>query len=84
MTRKETGAADVTLDLMAIQSNALEAIRDYGHYLRDEESAGMPEVAYVGQLMEEDSARAAASAWRIMIILRSFAALTGLVPRSRS
>jgi hypothetical protein len=70
MTRKETGAADVTLDLMAIQSNALEAIRDYGHYLRDAESAGMPEVAYVGQLMEEDSARAAASAWRIMIILR--------------
>jgi hypothetical protein len=48
MTRKETGAADVTLDLMAIQSNALEAIRDYGHYLRDAESAGLPEVAYFG------------------------------------
>jgi len=60
MTRKETGAADVTLDLMAIQSNALEAIRDYGHYLRDAENAGLPEVAYfVRQLMEEDSARAA-------------------------
>ena len=57
MTRKETGAVDVTLDLMAIQSNALEAIRDYGHYLRDAENAGPPEVAYfVRQIMEEDSA----------------------------
>jgi len=28
MTQKETGAADVTLDLLAIQSNALEAFRD--------------------------------------------------------
>jgi hypothetical protein len=26
MTQKETGAADVTLDLLAIQSRALEAI----------------------------------------------------------
>jgi len=60
MTREETGAADVVLDLMAIQSNALEAIRDYGHYLRDAEVAGLPEVAYfVRLLMEEDSARAA-------------------------
>ena len=60
MTRKETGAVDVTLDLMAIQSNALEAIRDYGHYLRDAENAGPPEVAYfVRQIMEKDSARAA-------------------------
>ena len=29
MAQEETGAADVTLDLLAIQSNALEAIRDY-------------------------------------------------------
>ena len=29
MTQKETGAADVTLDLLAIQSKAVEAIRDY-------------------------------------------------------
>ena len=60
MTREETGAADVVLDLMTIQSNALEAIRDYGHYLRDAEVAGLPEVAhFVRLLMEEDSARAA-------------------------
>ena len=60
MTQKKTGAADVTLDLLAIQSSALEAIRDYGRYLRNAENAGLPEVAYfVHLLMEEDSARAA-------------------------
>ncbi len=60
MTREEAGAANVMLDLMAIQSNALEAVRDYDHYLRDAEIAGLPEVAYfVRLLMEEDSARAA-------------------------
>jgi hypothetical protein len=60
MTRKETGAADVTLDLMAIQSNALEAIRGYGPYRRDAENAGLPDVAsFVRQLMGEDSACAA-------------------------
>ena len=59
MTQKETGAADVTLDLLAIQSNALEAIRDYSRYLRNAENAGLPEVAYfVHLLMKEDSARA--------------------------
>jgi hypothetical protein len=59
MTRKETSAADVRLDLLAIQSSALEAIRDYGRYLRHAECAGLPEVAYfVHLLMEEDSARA--------------------------
>jgi hypothetical protein len=34
MTQKETDAADVTPDLLAIQSSALEAIRDYSRYLR--------------------------------------------------
>ena len=60
MTQKETDAADVTLDLLAIQSSALEAIRDYSRYLRNAECAGLPEVAhFVHLLMEEDSARAA-------------------------
>jgi rubrerythrin len=55
----ETDAADVTLDLLAIQSSALEAIRDYRRYLRNAENAGLPEVAhFVRLLMEEDSARA--------------------------
>jgi hypothetical protein len=59
MTEKETGAADVTLDLLAIQSNALEAIRAYSRCLRNAENAGLPEVAYfIHLLMEEDSARA--------------------------
>ena len=59
MAQEETGAADVTLDLLAIQSNALEAIRDYRRYLRNAENAGRPEVAYfIHLLMEEDSARA--------------------------
>ena len=59
MTQKETGAAAVTLDLLAIQSSALEAIRDYSRYLRNAENAGLPEVAYfIHLLMEEDSARA--------------------------
>jgi hypothetical protein len=43
MTQKETGAADVTLDLLAIQSKALEAIRDYSRYLRNAENAGLPD-----------------------------------------
>jgi hypothetical protein len=60
MAQKETGAADVTLDLLAIQSHALEAIRDYSRYLRNAENACLPEVAYfIHLLMEEDSARAA-------------------------
>ena len=59
MTQKEIDAADVTLDLLAIQSSALEAIRDYSRYLRNAERAGLPEVAHFIQLlMEEDSARA--------------------------
>ena len=59
MTQKETDTADVALDLQAIQSNALEAIRDYSRYLRNAENAGLPEVAYfVRLLVEEDSARA--------------------------
>jgi hypothetical protein len=58
MTQRETGAADVTLDLLAIQSHALEAIRDYSRYLRNAENAGLPEVThFVHLLMEEDSAR---------------------------
>jgi hypothetical protein len=60
MTQKETGAADVTLDLLAIQSSALEAIRDYTRYLRNAENAELPEVVhFLHLLMEEDSARAA-------------------------
>jgi hypothetical protein len=59
LAQKEADAADVTLDLLAIQSRALEAIRDYARYLRNAENAGLPEVAYfVHLLMEEDSARA--------------------------
>ena len=59
MTQKETDAADVAVDLLAIQSNALEAIRDYSRYLRNAENAGLPEIAYfLHLLMEEDSARA--------------------------
>jgi hypothetical protein len=58
MAQKEADAADVTIDLLAIQSNALEAIQDYRRYLRNAENAGLPEVAYfVHLLLEEDSAR---------------------------
>jgi rubrerythrin len=81
MTRKETGAADGTLDLMAIQSNALEAIRDYDRYLRDAENAGLPEVAYfVRRLMEEDSARAAHC--RGLLRRLGSASKAGLAPQS--
>jgi len=59
VAQRQADAADVTLDLLAIQSNALEAIRDYSRYLRHAENAGLPEVAYfIHLLMEEDSARA--------------------------
>ena len=59
MAQKEADAANVTPDLLAIQSHALEAIRDYRRYLRNAEQAGLPEVAhFVRLLMEEDSARA--------------------------
>jgi hypothetical protein len=59
MAQKEADAADVMLDLLAIQSNALEAIRDYRRHLRNAENAGLPEVThFVHLLMEEDSARA--------------------------
>ena len=58
MTQQEADAADVMLDLQAIQSNALEAIRDYSRYLRNAENAGLPEVAhFVRLLAEEDSVR---------------------------
>ena len=59
MAQKEADAADVRLDLLAIQSRALEAIRDYRRYLRNAENAGLTEVAYfIHLLIEEDSARA--------------------------
>ena len=58
MAQQEIPGAEVALDLLAIQSNALEAIRDYRRYLRNAENAGLPEVAYfVHLLLEEDSAR---------------------------
>jgi hypothetical protein len=60
MTGKDESLADVSRDLMSIESRALAAVRGYGQCLRDAESAGLPEGAYfVRQLMEEDSARAA-------------------------
>ena len=40
MTQRETDAADVTQDLLAIASSALEAIRDYSRYLRNAETQG--------------------------------------------
>jgi hypothetical protein len=59
VAQKEADAADVRLDLLAIQSRALEAIRDYRRYLRNAEDAGLTEVAYfIHLLIEEDSARA--------------------------
>lgn len=59
MLQKKTDLADVTVDLLAIQSSTLEAIQDYRRYLRDAENAGLTEVAYfVRLLMEEDMARA--------------------------
>ena len=58
MAEKQADAADVRLDLLAIQSNALEAIRDYRRYLRNAENARLPEVAhFIHLLLEEDSAR---------------------------
>ena len=59
MAQEETHDADVTRDLLVIQSNALDALRDYRRYLRNAENAGLPEVAhFVHLLLEEDSARA--------------------------
>ena len=81
MTQEETGAADVTQDLLAIQSSALEAIRDYSRYLRNAENAGLPEVAYfVHLLMEEDSARAA----HCQGLLRRLGSMGADRPESRS
>jgi hypothetical protein len=60
MTSGKASSADVTLDLLSIQSNALKALHDYDQYLRHAESVDAAEVAYfVRQIMEEDSARAA-------------------------
>jgi hypothetical protein len=59
MAQEETHDADVTQDLLVIQSNALEALRDYRRCLRNAENAGLPQVAhFVRLLIEEDSARA--------------------------
>ena len=80
MTQEETDAADVTLDLLAIQSSALEAMRDCSRYLRNAENAGLPEVAYfVRQLMEEDSARAA----HCQGLLRKLSSTGAVRPASR-
>lgn len=60
MTWEDAELADVSRDLMSIESRALAGVRGYGQCLRDAEDAGLPEVAYfVRQLMEEDAARAA-------------------------
>jgi hypothetical protein len=64
MAQEESDHEDVTLDLLAIQSHALQAIRDYSRYLRNAENAGLPEVThFVHLLMEEDSARATHCQW---------------------
>jgi len=59
MTQTGTGRADVTADLLAIQSSTLEAVQHYRRYLRNAENAGLTEVAYfIHLLMEEDLSRA--------------------------
>lgn len=62
MAGEYANLADVSRDLLSIDSSALAAVHGYGQYLRDAENAGLPEVAYfVRQLMEEDLARVAHS-----------------------
>ena len=48
MTQEKADTADVTLDLLAIQSNAQEAIRDYSRYLRNAEWRGVSGCASCG------------------------------------
>src|SRR5881392_3873964 len=60
MATGETGFADVTYDLVAVQYHALKAGHDYGQYVRDAENAGLNDIAqFFRDTMKEDSARAA-------------------------
>lgn len=58
MATGETGFADVTYDLIAVQYHALKAGHDYGQYVRDAENAGLNDIArFFRDTMKEDSAR---------------------------
>jgi hypothetical protein len=60
MATGETGFADVTYDLIAVQYHALKAGHDYGRYVRDAENAGLNAIAqFFCDTMKEDSGRAA-------------------------
>jgi rubrerythrin len=59
MATGETGFADVTYDLIAVQYHALKAGHDYGQYVRDAENAGLNDVAqFFRETMKEESTRA--------------------------
>jgi hypothetical protein len=45
MAAGQTGFADATYDLIAVQYHALKAGHDYGQYVRDAENAGLNDIA---------------------------------------
>jgi hypothetical protein len=60
MAAGQTGFADVTYDLIAVQHHALTAGHDYGQYVRDTGNAGLNDIAqFFRDTMKEDSTRAA-------------------------
>lgn len=59
-TAGETGFADVTYDLVAVQYHALKAGHDYAQYVQDAKDAGRDDIAeFFEQVAKEDSERAA-------------------------
>ena len=63
MAAGETGFADVTYDLIAVQYHALKAAHDYGQYVRDAGNAGLNDIAqFFRDTVKEDSTRAARAA----------------------
>lgn len=60
MAAGETGFADVTYDLIALQYHALKAAHDYGQHVRDTGNAGLNDIAqFFRDTVREDSTRAA-------------------------
>jgi ferritin len=55
----ETGFADVTYDLVAVQYHALKAGHDYAQYVQDARDAGRDDIAeFIEKVAVEDANRA--------------------------
>lgn len=65
-TAGETGFADLTYDLIALQYHALKAGHDYARYVEDAHDAGRDDIADFFEQVATDDARRAARCHQLL------------------